>query len=108
MSKVVQTEARRTVYLNESRKSADNLDTVSDALQTMDVTQSETICSLPARTTSSHGSLGGWSTKRRKQVSFVTPTSRDVRPIETIYEQDLSSVTVNHLSMITEDLLTYD
>lgn len=97
LSKVVQSEARRTVFLNGSRKSADNLDTVSDMVsdvsQTTDVTQSDTICSLPARPASSHGSLGGWSTKRRKHVSFVTPTSRDVRPIETIYEQDLSSVT---------------
>ncbi|XP_023771396.1 probable serine/threonine-protein kinase At1g54610 [Lactuca sativa] len=96
LSKVVQSEARRTGYLNGSRASADNLDTVSDVSQTADVSESDTICSLPPRATSSHGSLGGWSTKRRKHVSFVTPTSQDVRSFEPIYEQDLSSTSSDH------------
>lgn len=84
-------QARRTAYLNVSTGSVDNLVTVTDVSQTTDVSQSDKICSLPARATSSHGSLG-WSMKRRKQVSFVTPTSQDVRSFEPIYEQDLSSV----------------
>lgn len=93
-------QARRTGYLNGSRASADNLDTVSDVSQTADVSESDTICSLPPRATSSHGSLGGWSTKRRKHVSFVTPTSQDVRSFEPIYEQDLSSTSsVSQLSI---------
>ncbi|KAI3522424.1 hypothetical protein L1887_00176 [Cichorium endivia] len=85
-------QARRTSYLNVSTGSVDNLVTVTDVSQTT-MCLSDKICSLPARATSSHGSLG-WPMKRRKQVGFVTLTSQDVRSFEPIYEQDLSFVTL--------------
>ncbi|PWA82696.1 protein kinase-like domain-containing protein [Artemisia annua] len=81
-----QTEARRSAYFHGPRGSADSSDTLSDMSQTTDVSHANTVCTLPALATTSDGTLG-WSTKRRKQVSFVTPTSQDVRPIEPIQKQ---------------------
>ncbi|MFS7946901.1 hypothetical protein Hanom_Chr06g00541801 [Helianthus anomalus] len=72
-------------------------DTSSDISRTTDVSQADTICTLPVLATTSDWTLG-WSTKQRKHVSFVTPTSQHVRSIEPIVEQntttgqDLSSV----------------
>nr|XP_043634157.1 protein IMPAIRED IN BABA-INDUCED STERILITY 1-like [Erigeron canadensis] len=88
-----QTEARRSAYFHGPRRSDDlktSLDTVSDLSGTTDVSQADTISTVPALATTPNGTLG-WSTKRRKHVSFVTPTSQDVRAIEPIHEQDYSS-----------------
>ncbi|XP_071707365.1 probable serine/threonine-protein kinase At1g54610 [Rutidosis leptorrhynchoides] len=84
-----QTEACRSAYFN-GLGSADSTDTRSDISQTTYISQTDTIGTLPALATTSSGNLE-WSTKRRKQVSFATPTSRDVRPIEPIiHEQHFS------------------
>lgn len=74
-------QARRSAYFYGARGSADtkaSYDTVSDVSQTTEASQADTVCTLPAQTTTS----SGWSTKRRKHVSFVTPTSQDVHSIE--------------------------
>ncbi|KAJ0445136.1 putative xyloglucan:xyloglucosyl transferase [Helianthus annuus] len=62
-------------------------DTSSDISRTTVVSQADTVCTLPVLATTSDGTLGR-STKRRKHVSFVTPTSQDVRSIEPILEQN--------------------
>lgn len=84
-------QARRSAYFHGPKGSFDSNDPVSDVSQTTDVTQSVSICTLPAMATTSNGTLG-WSTKRRKHVSFVTPTSQDVHSIEPILDQEISSV----------------
>ncbi|KAM0022532.1 putative protein-serine/threonine kinase CMGC-CDK-CRK7-CDK9 family [Helianthus debilis subsp. tardiflorus] len=81
-----QTEARRSAYFHGPGL-ADSNDTSSDISRTTDVSQADTVCTLPVLATTSDGTLG-WSTKRRKHVSFVTPTSQDVRSIEPILEQN--------------------
>ncbi|KAI3799112.1 hypothetical protein L1987_34402 [Smallanthus sonchifolius] len=85
-----QTEARRSAYFHGPRGLGDSNDTSSNIAQTSDVTQADTVCTLPVLATTSDGTLG-WSTKRRKHVSFVTPTSQDVRSIEPIFEQDTTA-----------------
>ncbi|KAJ9540726.1 hypothetical protein OSB04_027232 [Centaurea solstitialis] len=76
-----ESQARRSAYFYDARGSAGtnaSYDTVSDVSQTTEASQADTVCTLPAQTTTS----SGWSTKRRKHVSFVTPTSQDVYSIE--------------------------
>ncbi|KAI3748008.1 hypothetical protein L6452_10812 [Arctium lappa] len=76
-----ESQARRSAYFYGARGSVDtkaSYDTVSDVSQTTEASQADTVCTLPAQTTTS----SGWSTKRRKHVSFVTPTSQDVHSIE--------------------------
>lgn len=92
-----QTEARRSAYFHGARGSSDNLkDTFSDVSGTSDVSQADTVCTVPALATTSSGTLG-WSTRRRrKHVSFVTPTSQDVRSIDSFFDQDLSSSSSDH------------
>ncbi|KAL8247083.1 hypothetical protein R6Q59_008299 [Mikania micrantha] len=85
-----QTEARRSAYFHGPRGLADANDTSLEIAQTSDVSQADTISTLPVLATTSDGTLG-WSTKRRKHVSFVTPTSQDVRSIEPIFEQDATT-----------------
>ena len=77
----MKSQARRSAYFYDARGSADtkaSYDTVSDVSQTTEASQADTVCTFPAQTTTS----SGWSTKRRKHVSFVTPTSQDVHSIE--------------------------
>ncbi|KAK1410197.1 hypothetical protein QVD17_36732 [Tagetes erecta] len=85
-----QTEARRSAYFHGPKGLADSNYTSLDISRTTDVTQADTVSTLPVLATTSDGTLG-WSTKRRKHVSFVTPTSQDVRSIEPIFEQDTSA-----------------
>ena len=80
-----ESQARRSAYFYGDKGSADtkaSYDTVSDVSQTTEASEADTVCSLPAQTTTS----SGWSTKKRKQVSFVTPTSKDVYSIEPRHE----------------------
>ncbi|XP_024974974.1 probable serine/threonine-protein kinase At1g54610 isoform X1 [Cynara cardunculus var. scolymus] len=76
-----ESQARRNAYFYGANGSVDtkaSYDTVSDVSQATEASQADTVCTLPAQTTTS----SGWSTKRRKHVSFVTPTSQDVHSIE--------------------------
>ncbi|XP_076901668.1 cyclin-dependent kinase C-2 C-like [Bidens hawaiensis] len=101
-----QTEARRSAYFKVPRGPGDTSDLSFASSQITDVSQADTICTLPVLATTSNGTLG-WSTKRRKQVSFLTPTSQNVRSIEPIYEQD--STTTQDLSSdhLEQDRLRY-
>ncbi|KAI7741415.1 hypothetical protein M8C21_000875 [Ambrosia artemisiifolia] len=84
-----QTEARRSAYFDRPALADSNI-TSLDLARTSDVSQADTVSTLPVLATTSDGTLG-WSTKRRKHVSFVTPTSQDVRSVEPIFEQDTTS-----------------
>ncbi|KAI3808652.1 hypothetical protein L1987_24609 [Smallanthus sonchifolius] len=101
-----QTEARRSAYFHGPGGPADNNGTSSEISQTSDVSQADTICTLPALATTSNGTLG-WSTKRRKHVSFLTPTSQDVRSIEPIYEQNISATQDLSFDHQEQDRLRY-
>ncbi|XP_076959856.1 cyclin-dependent kinase C-2 C-like [Bidens hawaiensis] len=85
-----QTEARRNAYFHGPIGLADSNVISSDISQTSDVSEADTVSTLPVLATTSDGTLG-WSTKRRKHVSFVTPTSQDVRTIEPIFEHDATA-----------------